>query len=77
MSDGCDCAEKMDAELEPSNTTLCHVSLINHKTGAVRHSLVIATERLRSTPKRTKVRTVLPTFCPFCGERYEPGRVRP
>lgn len=71
----CDCTAKVNAQLEPENTTLREVSMINMKSGAVRQSLVIATERLRSEKKRTRVKTVLPSFCPFCGARYSPQPV--
>lgn len=56
--------------LAKSNTVLDQVSLLNFKTGTVRESIKIATARRDRMQPRTKVKTVLPSFCPFCGVRF-------
>jgi len=73
----CDCAAKVNERLAESNTALSETSLINMKTGAIRQSLIVKTERLSRDKPRSKVKTVLPSFCPFCGERYKPEPVEP
>ncbi len=67
----CNCKEKVNEELAKHNTVLSENSLINMTTGSVQQSLILATERLSLNGKRTKVWTVHPSFCPFCGERYQ------
>lgn len=74
----CECVEKVNAMLAESNTVLdecCMVrfreSPLSMKAGAIRNSLVIATIRLDQSKKRTKVRRVIPSFCPFCGEKIK------
>lgn len=63
----CDCVALVNAHLAPSNTVLDECSMVNFKTGKVRQSLQIKTCKLSRTNKRTRVRTMIPSFCPFCG----------
>jgi hypothetical protein len=63
----CDCVEKVNANLKPHNTVLSEISMLNMMSGTSRQSLKIATEKLHR--KRSKVKVVIPTFCPFCGEK--------
>ena len=63
----CDCIKRVDENLKKHNTVLTKLTVVNMITGAGRESLQIATQRLKRG--RTKVHTVLPSFCPFCGER--------
>lgn len=65
----CKCLSKVRKILAKSNTRVDMVSLVNFKTGKIRESLKIATARI-DRRQRTKVRTLLPSFCPFCGEKY-------
>jgi hypothetical protein len=71
----CNCKEKLNARLEADNSVLKEASLINIKTGDVRQSLYIETEKLYSDKKRGKIRKVCLTFCPFCAERYVPKAI--
>jgi hypothetical protein len=68
----CKCVAKVNKLLAASNTRLDQCSLINMETGQVRESLKIATCRADPRNKRTKVKTLCPSFCPFCGERVKP-----
>lgn len=65
----CDCVALVNAHLAPSNTVLDECSMVNFKTGKVRASLQIKTCKLSRSKKRTRVRTMIPSFCPFCGEK--------
>jgi len=67
----CECREKVNKLLAEHNATLHEVSVINMKTGKVRQSIAIQTERLYRE-KKYKKQTMIPTFCPFCGDRYRP-----
>lgn len=67
----CECIAKANAQLEAQNLILREVSLINMTTGSVRQSLVLPVERLRGDGKRSKTKHVIPSYCPFCGERYQ------
>jgi hypothetical protein len=63
----CNCIEEVNEILAPHNTVLDQISLINMKTGTVRHSLHVATSKIGRGKQKAKLMTV--TFCPFCGER--------
>lgn len=65
----CECIERVNKGLAEHNTCLSQVTMVNFKTGGARQSLTIGTEKIES--KRGKPKTVLPSFCPFCGERVE------
>jgi hypothetical protein len=67
----CKCVAKVNKLLAPNNTVLDQTSLINFTTGQVRESLVVATRRLNPRNKRSKVKTIIPSFCPFCGGKIE------
>lgn len=57
----CECLKRVDAELVSVNSGL-RASM----TGKV----VLATRKLEPQ-KRQPARTMLATFCPFCGRRYD------
>jgi len=65
----CECIDKVNEQLAEKNLTLRQVSLINMTTGKVRQSLVMPVERLRSEGARSKTKHVIPSYCPFCGEK--------
>jgi hypothetical protein len=71
----CDCKALINEHLAERNTVLSETTLINRKTGALRQSLIIRTERLCRDKPRTKVKMVLPSFCPFCGDPVKPEPV--
>jgi hypothetical protein len=73
----CDCITLVNQRLAENNTVLSETSMINMKTGSIRQSLIIRTERLSRDKPRTRVKMVIPSFCPFCGERVKPEPVDP
>ncbi len=72
----CECLSDMDAKLAAHNTRLVHsISLgVDGQLGFTRP--VLETEKVEPRRKGRHAR-VVPTFCPFCGERYEPAPAEP
>lgn len=70
----CSCVSKVDKVLAKYNTALTKTSLINMKTGRVRESILIATHRRDGRERRSKVKLMLPSFCPFCGKGIRRAR---
>lgn len=71
MSSGpCNCLELVQAELKPHGIALDTELFINFTTGktGVRGPL-LRVKKLSDAPKKTKLRTVLCTYCPFCGKK--------
>lgn len=66
----CDCTKTMNKLLAEHNTTLTEHSMINITTGKMRQSIAICTEKL-NRKDRQKAKVVLPSFCPFCGEKIK------
>lgn len=72
----CKCVERINANLKPFNTVLSEVSMLNMKTGNCRQSLQIVSQKIDTARRAMKAKTVLPTFCPFCGKRCTPASRR-
>ena len=70
----CECITAVNAQLAEHNTVLDEVAVVSLSGRGMRSSLLIRTERLHArTPaeRRSKVKRVLPSFCPFCGEKID------
>jgi hypothetical protein len=66
---GCNCIEEMDAKLAELNTRL--VTTFSFPVDAPSYTRPrLATEKIE-TRKRVGPALALPSFCPFCGVRYE------
>ena len=72
----CDCIETFGAKLREHNTRLC-VTIGFPRDGSP--AFVLPTVKTEKIEPRKRVGPViaLPTFCPFCGERYEPALAAP
>jgi hypothetical protein len=68
-ADGCECMSRIDGALREHNTKLAVTFCLSADLGAPDVLPIVATEKIDRT-LRGKTRTVLPTFCPFCGMRY-------
>lgn len=67
----CNCVDLINEHLKSKNAILATVSLMNFDLGTVREGIVIPCERRdRSIRKWTK--SVIATYCPFCGIRCRP-----
>lgn len=70
----CECITKVNAQLAEHNTALEQAIVVSLSGPGMRSSLLIQTGRLHSrTPseRRSKVQKVMPSFCPFCGEKID------
>lgn len=65
----CTCHADIDAKLEPLNGKLA-TGFIFHRGGQADLSLLMQVEKI-DTRSRKKPPHVLPTFCPFCGEKLK------
>lgn len=55
------------------NTVLSEAFVVSISRPGSRMSLLVRTERLDPQQKWTKVVSVIPRFCPFCGDKIERG----
>lgn len=71
----CNCIAEMDAKLRDHNTRLC-VTFGFPRDGSPAYTRpTIQTEKIETRNRKSVI--ALPTFCPFCGERYEPEPAQP
>lgn len=62
----CTCVDKVNEKLKDYNTILSKTLILNFTTGKANTNISIATEKI-DVKKRGKAKTVLATYCPFCG----------
>ncbi|MGO1079917.1 hypothetical protein [Inquilinus sp. CA228] len=67
----CDCIDKVNELLKPRNGQLDLMFIVDRDSGAVRDVPCIQTMKL-NLRGRVKPPSMAPTFCPFCGQRYQP-----
>lgn len=65
----CSCWRKIDKELSKYNTTL---SYVYHFDGGV--SLLVATHKTSDAKPGNRARSVLASYCPFCGGKLNKGK---
>lgn len=65
----CNCITEMDERLKSHNTRLSIGFSINMKTRKVREYPAIMTEKIEKRSRQKQAQPI-PTFCPFCGEKY-------
>ena len=69
----CNCKEQMNKLLEQYNTRLVIRVTLNQETGVMEAYPVIDTE-LITAARSAKPVSVLPSFCPFCGQTYKEAK---
>lgn len=64
----CDCLDKVNKKFEPEGLALPVISMLNMTSGKARETVYMQTDRLK-IGSRVKRKKVVPTYCPFCGEK--------
>jgi hypothetical protein len=64
----CECVTRIDQLLKPHNTKLALTITFGAKCEAYP---TIQTEQVEKGRGKAKAQAMLPTFCPFCGDKYE------
>lgn len=63
----CSCIDKVNEALAGTNTRL---DILNLSTGNYREPRVKIGVLKRDSSSREKAKPIIPTYCPFCGEKY-------
>ena len=70
----CNCIEEVNKNLEekwPGKNTQLDIPIsLNINKGELRAQTVIIKTKKLDNSKRQKPVTIVPSFCPFCGEKY-------
>lgn len=70
MSNPCKCVEEFNAKLADHNTKIVETLCIPRDGSPAYTRPTIRTEKIE-TRKRVGPAIAVPSFCPFCGTRYE------
>ena len=76
MSAGCTCVADFNVKLAPHNTRIVETLGFPRDGSPAFTRPTIATEKIESR-KRGGPAIAVPTFCPFCGSRYEAEPAKP
>ncbi|MET4341995.1 hypothetical protein [Bradyrhizobium sp. RT9a] len=65
----CECLTKVNTSLRDRNTKLATGFIFTRDLAGMDCLPLVAVEKV-DTRKRGRATSVIPTFCPFCGEKY-------
>lgn len=68
----CNCADEVDLKLAARNTQLTRAIVFGSGRSG-NPNLMLQTEQIETGRGKPKAVSMFPTFCPFCGARYEPS----
>jgi hypothetical protein len=68
----CECIGKANDALQPKGLRLVTGWRIDPITRECTVFLIIPTEKRPDARRGSKPQSIVPTFCPFCGEKYKP-----
>jgi len=69
---GCNCVEQVNKQLEDSNAKVSQYLQVNFTTGesSMTNPMVALEKKITSSRTRTKLPSLVCTYCPFCGKKY-------
>lgn len=68
----CDCVDRMNEAMAARNAAIEIGMLIDYATGKLREAPPAIKVYKVDPKRRDRLPTLLATFCPFCGRKYEP-----
>ncbi len=66
----CNCRNRVDEDLAVSNARIAVGFMVSGSVMDISPPMIVLEKR--DAGKRGKLPTLLATYCPFCGTRYEP-----
>lgn len=66
----CKCVQQLNEQLAERNVVIVQELMFDFKNGKADMSPPLILVRKRDSDKRTKLPTLLASYCPFCGKKY-------
>lgn len=66
----CECADRIDEKLAEHNTRLVRAIVFSNSRNG-NPNILLQTEQVESGRGKKKAVSMFPSYCPFCGNKYE------